>query len=122
LSGVSSDFRDVDNAAAAGNEQAAAALEAFVYRIVKYIGAYSMGMGGLDAIAFTGGIGENAGKVRRQICEYLAFLGIQIDEETNGKRSQEMVISTPDSRVAVLVVPTNEELMIARETLRLIRR
>ena len=122
LSGVSSDFRDVDNAAAAGNEQAAAALEAFVYRIVKYIGAYSMGMGGLDAIAFAGGIGENAGKIRRQICEYLAFLGIQIDEEANGKRSQEMVISTPDSKVAVLVVPTNEELMIARETLRLIRR
>lgn len=121
LSGVSSDYRDVAGAAAEGNERAVVTLEAFVYRIVKYIGAYAAGMGGLDAIVFTGGIGENAGAVRKSVCDYLAFLGIQMDEEANGKRSQEMVITTPDSNVAVLVIPTNEELMIARETLGLIK-
>lgn len=121
LSGVSSDYRDVAGAAAEGNERAAVTLEAFVYRIVKYIGAYAAGMGGLDAIVFTGGIGENAGAVRKSVCDYLAFMGIQMDEEANGKRSQEMVITTPDSNVAVLVISTNEELMIARETLGLIK-
>lgn len=119
LSGVSSDFRDLEEAELAGNERAAMAQQVFNYRVVKYIGAYVAAMNGVDCICFTAGLGENNAVVRRQICEYLGYLGIQIDEEANKKRGEEVVISTPDSKVKVLVVPTNEELAIARETVAL---
>ena len=120
MSGVSSDFRDVENAANDGNEKAAVALESFAYRVAKYVGAYATAMGGVDAITFTAGVGENDKVTRKKVCEHLAFLGIQINDEANGKRGQEIVISTPDSKVSVLVIPTNEELAIARETLAIV--
>lgn len=116
LSGVSSDFRDLTEAMEQGNEQAAVAVEAFCYRVAKHIGAYTAALNGVDAIVFTAGIGENAAHIRSMICEYLGFLGITIDEEKNAVRGKEAEISTPDSRVAVFVIPTNEELAIARET------
>ena len=117
---LSSDFRDLENAAAEGNKQAQVALDVFCYRVAKYVGAYTAAMNGVDAITFTAGIGENAANVRSKVCEYLGYLGITIDEEANGKRGEEIVISTPDSKVKVLVIPTNEELAIARETVALI--
>ncbi len=120
ISGVSSDFRDLDNAAAEGNDQAKIALEVFIYRVAKYVGAYVTAMNGVDVIAFTAGIGENAGNVRAGVCKYLGYLGIEIDEEANGKRGEEITISTADSRVKVMVVPTNEELAIARDTVALV--
>ena len=120
ISGVSSDFRDLDNAAAEGNKQAKIALEVFIYRVAKYVGAYTAAMNGVDVIAFTAGIGENAGNVRAGVCKYLGYLGIEIDEEANGKRGEEITISTPDSKVKVMVVPTNEELAIARDTVALV--
>ena len=116
LSGVSSDFRDLTEAMEQGNEQAAVAVEAFCYRVAKHIGAYTAALNGVDAIVFTAGIGENAAHIRSMICEYLGFLGITIDEEKNAVRGKETEISTPDSKVAVFVIPTNEELAIARET------
>lgn len=120
MSGVSSDFRDVETAAKDGNKKAEVALESFAYRVAKYVGAYAAAMSGVDAIAFTAGVGENDKETRKKVCEYLAFLGIEIDDEANSKRGQEIVISTPDSKVSVLVIPTNEELAIARETLALV--
>lgn len=120
MSGVSSDFRDVENAANDGNKRAEAALESFVYRVAKYVGAYAAAMGGVDAITFAGGVGENDKVTRKKVCEHLAFLGIGVNEEANAARGKEVVISTPDSKVAVLVIPTNEELAIARETLALV--
>lgn len=120
MSGVSSDFRDVENAANDGNKKAEIALDAFAYRVAKYVGAYTAAMGGVDAIAFTAGVGENDKVTRRKVCEYLGFLGIEINEDANAKRGEEIVISTPDSKVSVLVIPTNEELAIARETLALV--
>lgn len=122
LSGVSSDFRDLEAAEQAGNERAATAQQVFNYRVLKYIGAYAAAMNGVDCICFTAGLGENNGVIRKQICENLAYLGIQIDDEANSKRGQEIVISTPDSKVKVLVIPTNEELAIARETVALVER
>ena len=116
LSGVSSDFRDLAEAMEQGNEQAAVAVEAFCYRVAKHIGAYTAALNGVDAIVFTAGIGENAAHIRSMICDYLGFLGITIDEEKNAVRGKETEISTPDSKVAVFVIPTNEELAIARET------
>ena len=116
LSGVSSDFRDLTEAMEQGNEQAAVAVEAFCYRVAKHIGAYTAALNGVDAIVFTAGIGENAAHIRRMICDYLGFLGITIDEEKNAVRGKETEISTPDSKVSVFVIPTNEELAIARET------
>ena len=116
LSGVSSDFRDLTEAMEQGNEQAAVAVEAFCYRVAKHIGAYTAALNGVDAIVFTAGIGENAAHIRSMICEYLGFLGITIDEEKNAVRGKETEISTPDSKVSVFVIPTNEELAIARET------
>lgn len=116
LSGVSSDFRDLTEAMEQGNEQAAVAVEAFCYRVAKHIGAYTAALNGVDAIVFTAGIGENAAHIRSMICDYLGFLGITIDEEKNVVRGKETEISTPDSKVAVFVIPTNEELAIARET------
>ena len=120
LSGVGSDFRDLDAAAKEGNERAQVAVEAFAYRVAKYVGAYTAAMNGVDAIAFTAGIGENDGKVRKKICDRLGFLGIAIDDAKNAIRGEEIVISTPDSKVKVLVIPTNEELAICRETVALI--
>ena len=120
ISGVSSDFRDLEEAADNGNARAALAIDVFAYRVAKYVGAYTAAMNGVDNIVFTAGIGENAGLVRTKVCSYLGYLGITIDEEANGKRGEEIVISTPDSKVKVLVVPTNEEVAIARETVALV--
>ncbi|MDO4297261.1 MAG: acetate kinase [Lachnospiraceae bacterium] len=118
--GLSSDFRDLEAAMNDGNQYAAAALEVFCYRVAKYIGSYITAMNGVDAIAFTAGIGENAPLVRRKVLEYFGYLGIQIDEEANGKRGEDIVISTPDSKIKVAVIPTNEELAICRETVALV--
>ena len=119
--GVSSDFRDVEKAAKEGNHMAQVALEAFRYRVAKYIGAYAAAMNGVDAIAFTAGVGENDKNARKRIVEeYLGFLGAKIDDERNDVRGQERLISTDDSKVKIFLIPTNEELMIARETLALV--
>lgn len=120
ISGVSSDFRDLEEAAAAGNARAEKALKAYNYRVVKYIGAYTAAMDGVDVIAFTAGLGENGKTMRKAVCEHLSYLGIKIDDEANSVRGKDIVISTPDSRVKVMVIPTNEELAIARETLALV--
>ena len=120
VSGVSSDFRDLEVAAKAGNKRAELAIDVFAYRVAKYVGAYTAAMNGVDNIVFTAGIGENCALVRTKVCSYLGYLGITIDEEANGKRGEEIIISTPDSKVKVLVVPTNEELAIARETVALV--
>ena len=120
ISGVSSDFRDLDAASMEGNERATVALDMFAYRAAQYIGSYVAAMNGVDAIAFTAGIGENNFKVRKAICDYLGYLGITIDEQANAVRGEEIRLSTEDSRVAVYVIPTNEELAIARETVALV--
>lgn len=120
ISGVSSDFRDLDAASVAGNERAGIALDMFAYRTAQYVGSYAAAMNGVDAIAFTAGIGENNIKVRKAVCDYLGYLGIVIDEEANAVRGQEICISTADSKTAVYVIPTNEELAIARETVSLL--
>ena len=120
VSGVSSDFRDLEAAAKAGNKRAELAIDVFAYRVAKYVGAYTAAMNGVDNIVFTAGVGENCSFVRTKVCSYLGYLGITIDEEANGKRGEEIIISTPDSKVKVLVVPTNEELAIARETVALV--
>ncbi len=117
---LSSDFRDLESAMNEGNEFAGNAIEVFAYRVAKYVGAYVAALNGVDAIAFTAGIGENAGLVRTKVCEYLGYLGIALDEEANAKRGEDMVISTPDSKVKVAVIPTNEELAICRETVALV--
>ncbi len=117
MSGVSSDFRDVRKAANEGNERAAMALDAYRYRVAKYIGSYTAAMNGVDAITFTAGVGENDTQMREEICEYLGYLGVKIDKEKNAQaQGQEAEISTADSKVKVFVIPTNEELAIARET------
>ena len=121
LSGVSSDFRDVEAAKNEGNHLAAVALEAFRYRVAKYIGAYTAAMNGVDAIAFTAGVGENDKVARKEICSYLTYLGVKIDDERNDVRGVNRVISADDSAVKVMLIPTNEELAIARETVALIR-
>ena len=120
ISGVSSDFRDLEDAAEKGNERAKLALDVFVYSVKKYIGAYAAAMGGIDALVFTAGIGENNGTLRKQAVSGLEFLGIGIDDEKNNQRGKELDISTADAKVRTLVIPTNEELAIARETVRLI--
>ena len=122
LSGVSSDFRDLEEGHNAGNARCTAALEVFCYKVAKYIGSYVAAMNGVDAIAFTAGIGENAGLVRKMVVAYLGYLGITLDEEANGKRGDDMVISTADSKVKVCVIPTNEELAIARETVAIVNK
>ena len=118
--GFSSDFRDLEKAYREGDQAAVRAMKAFIYRVVKYIGAYTAAMNGVDVICFTAGIGENNAFIRTSVCEYLAYLGISIDGEANAKRGEEVVISIPESSVKVLVVPTNEELAIARETVALL--
>ncbi|MDE6625981.1 MAG: acetate kinase [Lachnospiraceae bacterium] len=122
ISGVSSDFRDLDNAVSIeGNERAATALDMFAYRTAQYIGSYAAAMNGVDAIAFTAGIGENNAKIRKAVCDYLGYLGIVLDEQANLVRGEEIRISTEDSQTAVYVIPTNEELAIARETVALVK-
>ncbi|AZR72741.1 acetate kinase [Anoxybacter fermentans] len=116
VSGISNDSRDVEEAASNGNERAQRALEIFNYRVKKYIGAYAAAMGGLDAIVFTAGIGENSISTRAGILEGLEFLGCKLDPERNNVRGKEALISTDDSKVKVYVIPTNEELVIARDT------
>ena len=120
--GCSSDFRDLVEAAGSGNDQAAAALEAYAYRVGKYIGAYAAAMCGVDAIVFTAGVGENNAEVRALIAEYIGFLGTNIDPEKNKIRGEEVILSDEDTKVVTMVVPTNEELAIARETVRLCSR
>ena len=117
---LSSDFRDLDTGAKEGNKQAAVALKVFAYRVAKYVGAYAAAMNGVDVIAFTAGVGENSGPVRADVLSYLGYLGIEVDEEANNTRGEEITISTPDSKVKVMVIPTNEELAIARETVALV--
>ena len=116
LSGVSSDDRDIESAAKDGNERAQLAIDNFVYQVVGYIGKFVAQMKGVDVITFAGGIGENGIDTRKEICNYLEFLGVKIDEDKNNCRGKEVEISTPDSKVKVFVIPTNEELMIARDT------
>lgn len=119
--GYSSDFRDLEKGYNAGEAPSIRAMRTFIYRIVKYVGAYVAAMNGVDAICFTAGIGENNPFIRREVCSHLEYLGIKIDEAENGKRGEETVISTPESRVKVLAIPTNEELAIARETFALVK-
>lgn len=119
--GFSSDFRDLAEAAEAGNESAQTALETYAYRVGKYIGAYVAAMNGVDVIAFTAGAGENNAQVRKLIGQYIGFLGTNIDEEKNKLRGKEVILSDEGARVVTMVVPTNEELAIARETVRLIK-
>nr|MBQ8253654.1 acetate kinase [Lachnospiraceae bacterium] len=119
--GLSSDFRDLGNAADSGNEKAATALETWGYRVAKYIGAYVAAMNGVDAIVFTAGVGENNIAARSAACQYLGYLGVTIDAQANSERGEEIRISTEDSKTQVWVVPTNEELAIARETVRLVK-
>lgn len=119
--GLSSDFRDLGTAAEEGNEKAETALNTWSYRVAKYVGAYTAAMNGVDVIVFTAGVGENNCSARAQVCGYLGYLGVTIDKEANNKRGEEVIISTPDSRTTVMAVPTNEELAIARETLRLVK-
>ena len=116
VSGVSSDFRDLDNAAENGNERAALALDMFHYWVAKVAGSYVAAMNGVDAIIFTAGVGENSKATRAAISEYFGYLGVKIDNEANSKRGEDIMISTPDSKVKVFVIPTNEELVIARDT------
>lgn len=120
VSKLSSDFRDLEAAVEQGNELAAKALKVFYHRVVKYIGAYIAVMNGVDTIVFTAGLGENDKNMRTIVCDNFGYMGIKLDDEANGKRGQEIVISTPDSKVTVMVIPTNEELAIARETLALV--
>ncbi len=116
ISGVSSDFRDIEDAAAEGNERAILALETFDLRVKKYIAAYAAVMGGVDAVIFTAGLGENSADNRLSICQGLEFMGVEIDEAKNKIRGKEAFVNTEASKVKVMVVPTNEELMIARDT------
>ena len=118
ISGESSDMREIQNAVKEGNKRAKYAFDIFCYRIKKYIGSYAAAMGGLDALVFTGGIGENSAEVREEVCNDLEFLGIELDEMKN--RNKEEIISTENSKVPVLRIPTNEELVIAMDTNRIV--
>jgi acetate kinase len=120
ISGISSDLRDVEEAAEQGNQRAKLALDMLCYGVRKHIGAYAAAMGGIDAIVFTAGIGENSSVVRKMVVEGLEFLGADVDPEKNNVRGKERIISTDGAKVSVLVVPTNEELVIARDTKELI--
>lgn len=122
LSGnISSDIRDIEAASKAGNEKASLAIEIFCYSIAKYIGAYFVALNGADAIAFTAGIGENDSNIRAKICSYLECLGCKVDDKANDVHGEEDIISTADSKVKLLAIPTNEELAIARETVALVK-
>ena len=120
LSEKSSDFRDLEDGEKHGDEKCILALQKFFYEVAKYIGAYTAALNGVDVITFTAGVGENGPETRQTICDYLGYLGVKIDPEKNGQRGKEMCISTPDSKVQVWVIPTNEELMIAQDTAELV--
>lgn len=120
VSGVSSDFRDIESAAADGNKRAALALKIFYYRVKQYIGSYAAAMGGVDCIVFTAGLGENSAETRESVCEGLEFLGVNVDKEKNRVRGKLTEVSSVDSRVKVFLIPTDEEMMIARDTKELI--
>ena len=120
--GESSDMRDLENAVAAGNPRAILAEKMYFYRIKKYVGAYAAALGGVDIIVFTGGVGENQGNCRSEVCEGLEFMGVKVDLEKNKVRGEEAVISTDDSRVKVVVIPTDEELMIASDTMAILNK
>lgn len=122
ISGISSDFRDLDEAADNGNERAELALEIFAYGVKKFIGSYAAAMGGIDALVFTAGIGENNSGIRKRILAGLEFLGVEVDEEKNSLRGQEMDISKEGAKVRTFVIPTNEELAIARETVKILKK
>jgi len=123
ITGISSDMRDIENAAKEGNERAQLALKMYDYRIKKYIGAYAAALGGVDVVVFTAGVGENQTGTRAQACKGLEFMGIKIDEAKNATiHGEEAIISTPDSKVKVVVVPTDEEIVIARDTKELIKK
>lgn len=119
---LSSDFRDIEDGYFVGDENAVRAMKTFCYRVLKYIGAYVAAMDGVDAICFTAGVGENGPLVRNLVCEKLNYLGVTLDQELNNKRGEDLVITTPDSKTKVCVIPTNEELAIARETVRLVQK
>lgn len=114
--GFSSDFRDLEDAYEKNTPEGTRAMKAFAYRVAKYIGAYTAAMNGVDGICFTAGLGENSPLIRDMVCEYLGWLGVKLDREQNGKRGEDLIVSTPDSGTQILVIPTNEELAIARET------
>ena len=118
---LSSDFRDLEDGFNNGDANAIRTIKTFCYRVAKYIGSYAAAMNGVDVICFTAGVGENASLVRSTVCEYLGYLGVTIDEEANHKRGEDIAITTPDSKTTVMVIPTNEELAIARETVRLVK-
>ena len=120
ISGVSSDFRDLEDGAANGDENCQLALDKFCYEVAKYVGAYAAALNGIDVLTFTAGVGENGPETRQAICDYLAFMGVKLDPEANKVRGKERKISAPDSTVEVWVVPTNEELMIAQDTAELV--
>lgn len=121
ISGISSDMRDIEEASASGNERARLALDILIYGVRKYIGAYAAAMGGVDAIVFTAGIGENGIGFRRAVCEGLEYMGVKIDTEKNNVRGKEVIFSTEDSKVKVMVIPTDEELVIARDTMNCVK-
>ncbi len=120
VSGISSDMREIEEKAEQGNERAELALKMYAYRVKKYIGSYAAALGGVDVLIFTGGIGENAVDLRKDICEGLDFAGIKLDEEKNNSRAEEKIISSDDSRTIIMIVPTNEELVIARDTFEIV--
>ena len=120
ITGLSSDMRDVEDAIAKGDERARLALDMYEYRIIKYIGAYTAALGGVDVIVFTGGVGENQTGTREKICKQLAFLGIDFDPEANKVRGEEIELTRPGSKVRVVVIPTDEEMMIAEDTAKLV--
>ena len=121
VSGYTSDFMDLEVDSLAGKPEALLTMKVFAYRVAKYIGAYTAAMNGVDAIVFTAGLGENNKYVRKDICAYLGYLGIELDDELNAKRGEDLIVSTKDSKVAVMVIPTNEELAICRETVALVK-
>ena len=120
ISGVSSDFRDLEDGAAKGDENCRLALDKFCYEVAKYVGAYAAAMNGIDVLTFTAGVGENDKNIRAGVCEYLGFMGVKLDPELNAQRGEHK-ISAPDSKVEVWIVPTNEELMIAQDTAELVK-
>jgi acetate kinase len=120
ISGISSDFRDIEDACKEGNERAQLSLDVFTNRVKKYIGAYTALMGGIDALVFTAGIGENSIEIRETVCEGLEYLGVELDKEKNKVRGKEAIVNKDGGKVKILVIPTNEELMIARDTLELV--
>ena len=121
VSGYTSDFLDLDLDCAKKKPEALLTMKVFAYRVAKYVGAYIAAMNGVDAIAFTAGLGENNPQIRKDVCAYLGYMGIEIDDDLNGKRGQDLIVSTKDSKVAIMVIPTNEELAIARETVALVK-